>query len=94
MSGEVASTNAAVRDTANQVVTYDGQVAVTYFFSTSGGETENIENVWIGSQPAPYLRGVKDPYDRIAPRHSFIHTRFGVGYKLEPELKSDSGAAA
>jgi stage II sporulation protein D len=69
MSSEVASTNAAVRETANQVVTYEGQVAVTYFFSTSGGETENIENVWPGSQPAPYLRGVEDPYDKIAPRH-------------------------
>ena len=69
MNGEVPSTNAAVRATANQVVTYHGQTAVTYFFSTSGGETENVENVWLGSRPVPYLRGVKDPYDRIAPRH-------------------------
>ena len=68
MSSEVASTNAAVRATANQVVSYQGQVAVTYFFSTSGGETENIENVW-GGDPVPYLRGVDDAYDEISPRH-------------------------
>jgi stage II sporulation protein D len=68
MTGEVHSTNQAVRDTANQVVTHDGQIIVTYFFSTSGGHTENIENVW-GGDPVPYLRGVDDPYDRISPRH-------------------------
>ena len=68
MSGEAASTNAAVRATANQVVSYGSEVAVTYFFSTSGGETENVENVW-GGDPVPYLRGVEDPYDEISPRH-------------------------
>jgi stage II sporulation protein D len=68
MTSEVHSTNQAVRDTANQVVTHDGQIIVTYFFSTSGGHTENIENVW-GGDPVPYLRGVDDPYDRISPRH-------------------------
>jgi hypothetical protein len=25
--------------------------------------------------------------DRRAPRHTFIHTRYGVGYKLEAEPK-------
>ena len=25
--------------------------------------------------------------DRRAPMHTFIHTRYGVGYKLEPEPK-------
>ena len=29
---------------AAQVVTYDGKPVVTYFFSTSGGRTENVEN--------------------------------------------------
>ena len=35
---ETASTNAAVADTRGQVVTYQGQPVVTYFFSTSGGQ--------------------------------------------------------
>src|SRR6476659_4514653 len=39
-----------------------------------------------------FVRRLRQKIDRIAPRHSFIHTRFGVGYKLEPELKSDAAA--
>jgi stage II sporulation protein D len=68
-SGEQPSTNAAVRATAGQVVLYGGQVAVTYFFSTSGGRTENIENVFYGAPPSPYLKSVPDPYDNLSPRH-------------------------
>jgi len=42
---------------------------VTYFFSTSGGHTENVENVFLGSSPKGYLRGVDDPYDDNSPYH-------------------------
>jgi stage II sporulation protein D len=69
MGAEQRSTNAAARATAGQVVLYHGRVATTYYFSTSGGRTENIENVFYGSPHTPYLRGVKDPYDGAAPRH-------------------------
>ncbi len=41
--------------------TYAGRPVVTYFFTSSGGYTESIENVWTGS--APWLQGVPDPYD-------------------------------
>src|ERR687886_457102 len=34
-----------------------------------------------------FVRRLRDKIDRPAPRHSFIQTRFGVGYKLEPEPK-------
>jgi stage II sporulation protein D len=68
MTGEVSSTNDAVRATSSEVVTHNGQIVVTYFFSTSGGHTENIENVW-GGEPVPYLKGVEDPYDKLSPRH-------------------------
>src|SRR5918999_5584887 len=61
--GEHANANQAVDRTAREVVTHDGKVAVTYFFSTSGGETENVENVFYGARPTSYLRGVDDPYD-------------------------------
>ena len=37
---ETPATNAAVADTRGQVVTYGGTPVVTYFFSTSGGQTE------------------------------------------------------
>ncbi len=44
--------------------TYGGRAIVAYFFSTSGGRTENIENVWGGSA-VPYLKSVSDPYDKV-----------------------------
>ena len=34
-----------------------------------------------------FVRRLRQKVDRIAPTHTFIHTRFGVGYKLEPEAK-------
>jgi two-component system, OmpR family, alkaline phosphatase synthesis response regulator PhoP len=34
-----------------------------------------------------FVRRLRDKIDRIAPRHTFIQTRYGVGYKLEPILK-------
>lgn len=66
--GEAASTNAAVVATAGVIPTYGGQAIVAYFFSTSGGRTENIENVWGGSA-VPYLKSVSDPYDTYSQYH-------------------------
>jgi stage II sporulation protein D len=40
---EVATTTAAVRDTRARVVTVGGEVAQTFFFSTSGGRTASNE---------------------------------------------------
>ena len=34
-----------------------------------------------------FVRKLRDKIDRRAPRHTFIHTRYGVGYKLEPLAK-------
>jgi DNA-binding response OmpR family regulator len=34
-----------------------------------------------------FVRRLRDKIDRIAPRHTFIQTRYGVGYKLEPIAK-------
>ena len=36
---------------------------MTYFFSSSGGHTESIQNEWPRSNPEPWLVGVPDPYD-------------------------------
>ncbi len=66
--GETAATNLAVSITAGVVPTYNGTPIVAYFSSTSGGRTENIENVWGGS-PVAYLKSVKDPYDYYSPYH-------------------------
>ncbi len=69
VAGERASTDAAVRATDREVVTYGGRPVVTYFFSTSGGHTEDVEHAFLGSRPQPWLRGVEDPYDSVSPRH-------------------------
>ena len=65
---EQPTTNQAVAETARQVVTYQGRPVTTYFFSTSGGRTENNENSF-GGPPQPWLRSVEDPYDDVSPRH-------------------------
>jgi SpoIID/LytB domain protein len=62
-AAETSRTNAAVAATAGQIVTYGGQPAITYFFAESGGDTESIQNSFIGSTPEPWLVGVADPYD-------------------------------
>jgi stage II sporulation protein D len=69
VAAESISSNAAVAATRGQVVTYNGAPVVTYFFSTSGGRTENVENSFIGSDPKPWLKSVKDPYDGVSPKH-------------------------
>lgn len=63
VSAETPATDAAVAATAGQVVTYNGAPVVTYFSSSSGGHTENIEDAWPGASASPWLRGVDDPYD-------------------------------
>jgi stage II sporulation protein D len=69
VAAEYPSTQAAVDATRGQVVTYAGKPVVTYFFSTSGGKTENVENSFVGALPRPWLRGVDDPFDSVSPRH-------------------------
>jgi stage II sporulation protein D len=63
VAAETSATDAAVAATRGQVVTYNGVPVVTYFSASSGGHTENIEDVWPGATPEPWLRGVPDPYD-------------------------------
>jgi stage II sporulation protein D len=73
-SSETAATNKAVTATDNQVVTYAGEIATTYFFSTSGGQTENSEYGFSGGNRIPYLKSVKDPYDDLSPVHKWTLT--------------------
>jgi stage II sporulation protein D len=56
---------AAVNATDAKALVYRGELIQAFYFSSSGGHTENNENVWGGS-PIPYLRGVCDPGDYTA----------------------------
>jgi DNA-binding response OmpR family regulator len=38
-----------------------------------------------------FVRRLRDKIDRVAPRHTFIQTRYGVGYRLEPVAKDGTG---
>ena len=82
---ETPSTAAAVTSTRGQIVTYGGKAVVTYFFSTSGGYTEDVENVFSGAPSEPWLRGVEDPYDNSSPYHRwgpFSYSTRGFAAKL------------
>ncbi len=70
---QTAQTNAAVAATAGQIVTYSGQPAITYFFASSGGATEDVQYGFPGAEPEPWLVGVPDPYDQ-GPQHRWSVT--------------------
>ncbi len=56
----------AVHDTRSMVMTYDNKlVDQPLFHSTSGGRTENSEDVFVSA--VPYLRSVNSPYESESP---------------------------
>jgi stage II sporulation protein D len=61
VSGEHANTTKAVVDTTGKIVTWQGSPALVFYFSSSGGYTEDVKNVW-GSN-YPYLISVEDKYE-------------------------------
>jgi SpoIID/LytB domain protein len=69
----------AVSATAGVVVLYKGELADTFFFSSSGGRTANVQDVWPSSPPVPYLVSVPDPYDTLSPYHDWGPLRFTPG---------------
>lgn len=64
LAAETPSVQAAVNATQGQVLTYGGRIIEAVFHSSSGGYTENSEDIW--QRPTPYLRGVPD-FDQDAP---------------------------
>lgn len=96
---EAQSTHAAVQATAGQVMVYNGKIIEAFFHSSSGGHTENVEDVW--TEPRAYLRGVPD-YDRGAPVYEWSsnisvsqlsNLIYGVGnvVNLQPEKTTQTG---
>jgi stage II sporulation protein D len=84
-STEVASTNRACKLTSGRVVKFRGRVATTYFYSSSGGQTESVQFGFPGSDPVPYLKSVRDPYDGISPDHDWKvrYTQSGIESRLQ-----------
>ena len=66
---ESESASAAVDATKGRVALFDGKVANTLFFSTSGGRTVSaLEAIGVD---VPYLVSVADPYDTLSPYHDW-----------------------
>lgn len=69
VAAETPATDAAVAATSGQVVEYNGAPVMTYFFSSSGGQTESVQNVfqiapeaWLVSRADPYDDALGNPY--------------------------------
>ncbi len=56
----------AVESTRGQILVYDNKIIEPLYHSTSGGRTENSEDVF--SAAVPYLRSVESPYEGESPR--------------------------
>ena len=57
--GEDPRSNQAVDKTYGQVLTFEGELAKTFYHADSGGWTEDIQNVW--GESIPYLKSVSSP---------------------------------
>ena len=69
---EGAISNQAVDETSGLILTYQGEIASCYYHSNSGGETEDISNIWTGD--LPYIYGKTDPYSIGQPNDSWTLT--------------------
>ncbi len=67
-AAESPATNAAVAATAGQILLYGGKPAISYFFASSGGMTESVQDGFPGAAAAPWLVGVIDPFEGSSTR--------------------------
>lgn len=62
IGNESSSTDKAIKDTANQYLTYNGKVIDAVFSSSNGGRTYSAEERWGGK--VDYLISQEDPYNK------------------------------
>jgi stage II sporulation protein D len=84
IDAEFPTASDAVDATKGQVVLYNGKVADTLFFSTSGGRTTS--SLEATGDAVPYLVSVDDPYDTLSPYHDWGPVLFDAT-KLAKEMK-------
>ena len=83
VADEDPRTTAAVAATQGQVLVYDGRPITAFFFSSSGGRTENVKNIFPSDSPMPYLVSVPDPFDRLySPNHRWSPAPTFTGKRL------------
>lgn len=82
---ETAAANKAVEGTRGMVMLSGGKTVSAFFHSSSGGFTENSEDVWSGR--LSYIRSREDPYDK-----NEKHYNWKVSYTAD-QLKDKLAAA-
>lgn len=90
-----AASDRAVDETAGEYLTYDGKLAVGYFFSSDGGATEDAVNVWGGDYP--YLKGKADPYEDVENAYNGVWSVTLTAEQVQSKLRAkgyDIGAVA
>lgn len=78
----------AVYGTAGEVIVYDNKLIDAVFHSTSGGKTENSEEIW--SSKVPYLRSVASQYEEHSPKY-VAQQEVSIDKFIECMKKLDSG---
>lgn len=91
---EKPSTTEAVNATKGKILTYNGKLIAAYFHSSSGGHTEDSENIW-GTR-TDYIRGVDDTYglgspydnwtlsmDKAAIKEKLVNSKIDLGEILD-----------
>ena len=81
VSSATLVSDSAVDSVKNLYVLYDGEIANTYYHSSSGGWTEDSENIW--GKYIPYLRAVEDVYLENIRRYSFDVTLDDISEVLQ-----------
>jgi len=102
IGAETPATNAAVGETAGQVLSYGDRVIAAYYDSDAGGRTAAVEDVFPGMSPEPYLVSVSDPYDSQSPYRRWqralsaqeLASRFGLDVADVRVEHAGSGVAA
>jgi stage II sporulation protein D len=76
------------------VVEYDGSPVETFFFASSGGQTESVQNVfqiapeaWLVSRPDPYDGVLNNPYHHWKMSFSLKAARAKLGHLVDGALK-------
>lgn len=84
LESEHENTRQATEETKGILAKYNGEVVALYFFATSGGQTEDVENVW--GSPYGYLRSVPDPYEKPDKANKYSWTMTLTKSEVEQKL--------
>lgn len=86
VESEHENTRQATEETKGVLAKYKGEVVALYFFATSGGHTEDVENVW--GSPFGYLRAVPDTYENPDKASKYSWTMTLTKSEAEQKLRA------